>query len=156
MLQESLVFARIAAVFVSDHTLAACSDDGADVGESPGSGSGSGFGWARDRPPAWPVRISAAAQRTPQSSLPWTVTESQRMLCKGFNFQKGFAGAPGCSSRVWRLCPTNSSWLTSSPSSSGLPASGWRSTRCPSVGFFFVLPGAQDSDDWLGRSLLDA
>ena len=87
------MFARIAAVFVSDHTLAACSDDGADVGESPGSGSGSGFGWARDRPPAWPVRISAAAQRTPQSSLPWTVTESQRMLCKGFNFQKGFAGA---------------------------------------------------------------
>jgi deferrochelatase/peroxidase EfeB len=23
-------------------------------------------------------------------------------------------------------------------------------------GFFFVLPGAQDAEDWLGRSLLDA
>jgi hypothetical protein len=60
-------------------------------------------------------------------------TERQRMLRKGFNFQKGFDG-PACSTRAWRSFPTSGSWPTSSQSSSGLPASGSRSTRSPSVG----------------------
>ncbi len=81
-------------------------------------------------------------------------TEHQRMLRKGFNFQKGFDGAS--------LLDQGLAFVSYQRQLSDfrMVQERLRGERLEEYtlpfggGFFFVLPGAQDSDDWIGRTLL--
>ncbi|HEX2362859.1 MAG TPA: hypothetical protein VHI11_12365 [Jiangellaceae bacterium] len=79
-------------------------------------------------------------------------TEGQRMLRKGFNYQKGFDGAGLFDAGLAFVSYQRqlADFLAVQQRLAGerleeytLPFGG---------GFYFVLPGAQDSDDWLGRT----
>jgi deferrochelatase/peroxidase EfeB len=82
-------------------------------------------------------------------------TESQRILRKGFNFQKGFDRAGlldqglafvSYQRRLADFLVVQERLACEPLEEYTLPFGG---------GFFFVLPGAEGADDWLGRSLLD-
>jgi deferrochelatase/peroxidase EfeB len=84
------------------------------------------------------------------------VTERQRMLRKGFNFQKGFDGA-GLLDQGLAFVSYQRQLADFLAVQQRLAGERLEEYTLPfGGGFFFVLPGAQDSDDWLGRSLLDA
>jgi deferrochelatase/peroxidase EfeB len=84
------------------------------------------------------------------------VTERQRMLRKGFNFQKGFDGA-GLLDQGLAFVSYQRQLADFLAVQQRLAGERLEEYTLPfGGGFFFVLPGAQDSDDWLGRSLLDS
>jgi deferrochelatase/peroxidase EfeB len=85
-----------------------------------------------------------------------TSTESQRILRKGFNFQKGFGRAGMLDQGLAFVSYQRrlADFLAIQERLAGEPQEEY--TLPFGGGFFFVLPGAEDADDWLGRSLVDA
>jgi len=95
------------------------------------------------------AHIRLANPRTAESA-------SDRLLRKGFNFHKGFDGAGlldqglafvSYQRRLGQFLAVQERLKGEPLEEYTLPFGG---------GFFFVLPGARDRDDWLGRALLEA
>ena len=85
-----------------------------------------------------------------------TETAGDLMLRKGFNFQKGFDGAGLLDQGLAFVSYQRrlAQFLAVQERLKGEPLEEY--TLPFGGGFFFVLPGARNRDDWLGRTLLEA
>ena len=95
------------------------------------------------------AHIRLANPRTPETS-------GELMLRKGFNFQKGFDGAGLLDQGLAFVSYQRrlAQFLAVQERLKGEPLEEY--TLPFGGGFFFVLPGARNRDDWLGRTLLEA
>ena len=93
------------------------------------------------------AHIRLARPRTPH-------TETKRMLRKGFNYQLGFdnSGYVNQGLAFVSYQQTLDAFMTIQMRLKNEPLEEY--TLPFGGGFFFALPGVQDSSDWLGRSLL--
>lgn len=95
------------------------------------------------------AHIRLANPRTPE-------TAGDLILRKGFNFQKGFDGAGLLDQGLAFVSYQRrlAQFLAVQERLKGEPLEEY--TLPFGGGFFFVLPGARNRDDWLGRTLLEA